>query len=102
MSGCLVISEKDVVGAIEQEAGYLIPCIEGTVSAGDSMKLEKLLKDSQGQNFMIHTSIWYYRLDDIKANPEMWVKSFGLSESCVSHEGTYQRDVERRNIPLGA
>nr|DAQ79236.1 MAG TPA: Large Terminase [Caudoviricetes sp.] len=94
---------EDVVGAIEQGASkikdYLILAVssEGTVrnSAGDSMKLE-LLKILKGEFYEPHTSIWYYRLDDIKevANPEMWVKAQPNIGITVSYE-TYQRDVER-------
>lgn len=94
---------EDVVGAIEQGASkikdYLILSVssEGTVrnSAGDSMKLE-LLKILKGEFYDPHTSIWYYRLDDIKevANPEMWVKAQPNIGITVSYE-TYQRDVER-------
>lgn len=94
---------EDVVGAIEQGASkikdYLILAVssEGTVrnSTGDSMKLE-LLKILKGEFYDPHTSIWYYRLDDIKevANPEMWVKAQPNIGITVSYE-TYQRDVER-------
>lgn len=94
---------EDVVGAIEQGASkikdYLILAVssEGTVrnSAGDSMKLE-LLKILKGEFYDPHTSIWYYRLDDIKevANAEMWVKAQPNIGITVSYE-TYQRDVER-------
>lgn len=94
---------EDVVGAIEQGASkikdYLILAVssEGTVrnSAGDSMKLE-LLKILKGEFYDPHTSIWYYRLDDIKevSNPEMWVKAQPNIGITVSYE-TYQRDVER-------
>ena len=94
---------EDVVGAIEQGGSkikdYLILAVssEGTVrnSAGDSMKLE-LLKILKGEFYDPHTSIWYYRLDDIKevANPEMWVKAQPNIGITVSYE-TYQRDVER-------
>lgn len=94
---------EDVVGAIEQGASkikdYLILAVssEGTVrnSAGDSMKLE-LLKILKGEFKDPHTSIWYYRLDDISevANPEMWIKAQPNLGITVSYE-TYQRDVER-------
>ena len=59
------------------------------------MKLE-LLKILKGEFYDPHTSIWYYRLDDIKevANPEMWVKAQPNIGITVSYE-TYQRDVER-------
>lgn len=94
---------EDVVGAIEQGASkikdYLILAVssEGTVrnSAGDSMKLE-LLKILKGEFKDPHTSIWYYRLDDVAevANPEMWIKAQPNLGITVSYE-TYQRDVER-------
>lgn len=94
---------EDVVGAIEQGASkiqdYLILAVssEGTVrnSAGDSMKLE-LLSILKGEFKDPHTSIWYYRLDDISevANPEMWIKAQPNLGITVSYE-TYQRDVER-------
>lgn len=94
---------EDVVGAIEQGASkiqdYLILAVssEGTVrnSAGDSMKLE-LLSILKGEYKDPHTSIWYYRLDDISevANPEMWIKAQPNLGITVSYE-TYQRDVER-------
>ena len=94
---------EDVVGAIEQGASkiqdYLILAVssEGTVrnSAGDSMKLE-LLKILKGEFKDPHTSIWYYRLDDITevGNPEMWIKAQPNLGITVSYD-TYQRDVER-------
>lgn len=94
---------EDVVGAIEQGASkiqdYLILAVssEGTVrnSAGDSMKLE-LLSILKGEFKDPHTSIWYYRLDDISevAHPEMWIKAQPNLGITVSYE-TYQRDVER-------
>ena len=94
---------EDVVGAIEQGASkiqdYLILAVssEGTVrnSAGDSMKLE-LLKILKGEFKDPHTSIWYYRLDDIAevGNPEMWIKAQPNLGITVSYD-TYQRDVER-------
>ena len=94
---------EDVVGAIEQGASkiqdYLILAVssEGTVrnSAGDSMKLE-LLKILKGEFKDPHTSIWYYRLDDITevGTPEMWIKAQPNLGITVSYD-TYQRDVER-------
>ncbi len=43
---------------------------------GDSIKME-LLDILRGDYVQPHTSIWYYRLDDINgvAHPEMWVKA---------------------------
>lgn len=94
---------EDVVGAIEQGASkvkdYLIVAIssEGTVrnSAGDEVKME-LLKILKGDYVDPHTSIWYYRLDDVKevAHPEMWVKAQPNLGITVSYD-TYARDVER-------
>lgn len=94
---------EDVVGAIEQGASkvkdYLIVAIssEGTVrnSAGDEVKME-LLKILKGDYVDPHTSIWYYRLDDVKevAHPEMWIKAQPNLGMTVSYD-TYARDVER-------
>lgn len=94
---------EDVVGAIEQGASkvedYLIIAIssEGTVrnSAGDDIKME-LLKILKGDYVDPHTSIWYYRLDDVTevANPEMWTKAQPNLGFTVSYD-TYARDVER-------
>lgn len=94
---------EDVVGAIEQGAAkvkdYLIVAIssEGTVrnSAGDEIKME-LLKILKGEYVDPHTSIWYYRLDDVSevAHPEMWLKAQPNLGITVSYD-TYQRDVER-------
>ena len=99
---------EDVVGAIEQGASkvddYLILAIssEGTVrnSSGDNIKKE-LLDILRGDYSAPHTSIWYYRLDDIKevADPAMWPKAQPNIGKTVSYE-TYQLDVERaENVP---
>lgn len=94
---------EDVIGAIEQGASkiqdYLIVAAssEGTVrnGAGDDIKLE-LMSILKGEYIDPHTSIWYYRLDDIKevADPEMWLKANPNLGATVSYE-TYERDVER-------
>lgn len=94
---------EDVIGAIEQGASkiqdYLIVAAssEGTVrnGAGDDIKLE-LMNILKGEYIDPHTSIWYYRLDDIKevADPEMWLKANPNLGATVSYE-TYERDVER-------
>ena len=92
---------EDVFGAIEQGASkipdYVIVAIssEGTVrnGIGDSIKME-LLDILRGDYVQPHTSIWYYRLDDINevAHPEMWVNpNIGKT---VSYE-TYHLEVER-------
>lgn len=94
---------EDVIGAIEQGASkvddYLILAIssEGTVrnSIGDSMKME-LSSILKGDYYAPHTSIWHYKLDDIKevADPSMWPKANPNIGLTVSYE-TYQKDVER-------
>lgn len=94
---------EDVIGAIEQGASkiqdYLIVAAssEGTVrnGAGDDIKLE-LMNILKGEYIDPHTSIWYYRLDDIKevGDPEMWLKANPNLGATVSYE-TYERDVER-------
>lgn len=94
---------EDVVGAIEQGASknddYLIIAVssEGTVrnSAGDTIKME-LLSILHGDYVAPHTSIWYYRLDDVQevADPSKWLKANPNLGKTVSYE-TYQLDVER-------
>lgn len=94
---------EDVVGALEQGASkiddYFILAVssEGTVrnAVGDSIKmeLESILK---GEYVDPHTSIWYYKLDDVAevAHPELWLKAQPNLGITVSYE-TYQRDVAR-------
>ena len=94
---------EDVVGAIEQGASkledYLIIAIssEGTIrnSSGDTIKME-LMDILRGEYPAIHTSVWYYRLDNIEevSDPNMWVKAQPNIGKTVSYE-TYQLDVER-------
>lgn len=100
---------EDVIGAIEQGAAkeqgtaenndYLIVAIssEGTVrnGPGDTVKME-LMEILKGEYDNIHTSIWWYKLDDIEevANPEMWVKANPNLGKTVTYE-TYQLDVEK-------
>lgn len=94
---------EDVVGAIEQGASknddYLIVATssEGTVrnSVGDTIKME-LMSILKGEYINPHTSIWYYRLDDIKevAEPEMWIKANPNLGKTVTYE-VYQSDVDR-------
>lgn len=99
---------EDVVGAIEQGASklddYLIIAMssEGTVrnSSGDTIKME-LMKILKGEYINPHTSIWYYRLDDVQevSNPDMWIKANPNIGKTVSYEA-YQLDVERaENAP---
>lgn len=97
--------KEDVIGALEQSAAkggmddYVIVAVssEGTVrdSVGDTIKME-LLSILRGDYYDPHTSIWYYRLDDVKevANPDMWMKASPNIGITVSWEA-YQRDVER-------
>lgn len=99
---------EDVIGAIEQGASknddYLIVAIssEGTVrnGSGDTIKME-LMQILKGEYQAMHTSIWWYKLDNIDevANPEMWRKANPNIGKTVSYE-TYQLDVERaENAP---
>lgn len=94
---------EDVIGAIEQGASkvedYLIVAIssEGTVrnGAGDTVKME-LADILKGEFYRPDTSIWHYKLDDIKEvdDPFMWVKAQPNLDKTVSYE-TYHLDVER-------
>ena len=94
---------EDVMGALEQGASknddYLIVATssEGTVrnSVGDTIKME-LMSILKGEYVNPHTSIWYYRLDDIKevADPDMWLKANPNLGKTVTYE-VYQNDVDR-------
>lgn len=94
---------ENVIETLEQGAskidGWAIVAIssEGTVrnSAGDTMKLE-LMNILKGDVYDPHTSIWYYRMDDVAeiANPDLWVKAQPNLGKTVDYE-TYQREVER-------
>lgn len=99
---------EDVVGAIEQGASklddYLIvgTSSEGTYrnGSGDEIKLE-LRKILNGEYSDPHTSIWYYKIDDVSeiAYPETWVKAQPNIGITVSYEA-YQKDVLRaENAP---
>ncbi len=99
---------EDPIGAIEQGASklddYIIIAVssEGTVrnASGDTIKME-LLDILKGDYIAPHTSIWYYKLDNIKEinDPDMWPKANPNIGYTVSYE-TYQRDVERaENAP---
>lgn len=95
--------KEDPIGAIEQGASKLDDYIiiaassEGTVrnGPGDSIKLE-LMKILRGDYYDPHTSIFYYKLDDIKevAQPALWPKAQPNLGITVSYE-TYHRDVLR-------
>ncbi len=94
---------EDVIGAIEQGAAkiddYLIVAVssEGTVrnGSGDTIKME-LLDILKGEYLNPHTSIFYYKLDDIQevSDPDMWIKANPNLGKTVKYE-TYQLDVER-------
>lgn len=95
---------EDPVSAMEQSAAkgsqeYLIICTssEGTIrnGVGDDIKME-LKKILKGEYAAPHTSIWWYKLDDISEvnDPNMWIKANPNLGATVSYE-TYQLDVER-------
>lgn len=100
---------EDVVSALEQGAAkeqssssnndYLIVAIssEGTVrnGSGDTIKME-LMKILKGEYRDDHTSIWWYKLDNIDevGNPDMWRKANPNLGKTVTYE-TYQLDVEK-------
>lgn len=96
-------TNEDVVGALEQSGSklddYLIVAMssEGTVrnGVGDTIKME-LMSILRGEYYDPHTSIWYYRLDDVSevADPAMWIKANPNLGKTVTYE-VYQRDVER-------
>ncbi len=99
---------EDVIGAIEQGASKLkdytiiATSSEGTIrnAAGDNIKLE-LQMILNGDYDDPHTSIFYYKLDDVKEinNPDLWIKANPNLGLTVSYE-TYHRDVERAlNVP---
>lgn len=93
--------KEDVIGALEQGASKVEDYIVLATSSegisrngvGDTIKLE--LQDIlRGEHFNPHTSIWYYKLDDIEevGMPEMWLKANPNLGATVSYE-TYQKDV---------
>lgn len=94
---------EDVVGAAEQGAkklsDWLLVAIssEGTVrnGAGDTIKME-LMDILKGDYIDPHTSIWWYKLDDIKevADPRMWIKAQPNLGKTVQYDD-YQVEVER-------
>lgn len=99
---------QNVISALEQGASKLDDWVilavssEGTVrnGVGDSIKME-LLSILKGEYYDPHTSIWYYRLDDVSevADPNMWIKAQPNLGKTVSYD-TYQRDVARaENVP---
>lgn len=97
---------EDVIGAIEQGASklndYLIVATssEGTVrnGPGDTIKMEltEILKGNFKYDVAKHTSIWWYKLDDVEEvnNPRMWIKANPNLGLTVTYD-TYQEEVER-------
>src|SRR5699024_5774688 len=93
---------EDPIEALEQGASkiddYVIVSTssEGTVrdGVGDTVKME-LINKLKGQFYDPHTSIWYYRLDDVAelANSDTWLKANPNLGITVSYD-TYQRAVE--------
>lgn len=96
-------TREDVVSAAEQSASkiddYWMVLIssEGTVrnGVGDTIKME-LMSILKGDYVSPHTSIWWYKLDDIKEvnDPEMWLKANPNIGETVDYE-VYQDDVTR-------
>lgn len=70
---------------------------EGTVrnGCGDTIKME-LMKILKGEYNDRHTSIWWYKLDELEEvnDPEMWVKAQPNLGNTVSYE-TYHNAVEK-------
>lgn len=70
---------------------------EGTVrhGIGDDIKME-LMEILKGEYDDPHTSIWYYKLDDVNevGMPEMWRKANPNLGKTVTYE-TYQLEVEK-------
>lgn len=95
--------KEDVIGALEQGAAkggkddYLIIATssEGTTrnGVGDDIKL-KLMDILRGNYFDPSTSIWYYKLDDVRevGHPELWLKANPNLGATVTYE-TYQKEV---------
>lgn len=96
-------TREDVMSPLEQGASKIENWViiatssEGTVrnGPGDTIKME-LMDILKGEYDAIHTSIWYYRLDDIKevGNPDMWVKANPNLGKTVEWE-VYHDEVER-------
>lgn len=95
--------KEDVIGALSQGAAktgdwvIIATSSEGNDrdGVGDTIKME-LLSILTGEYFDPHTSIWYYRLDDISevSNPEMWLKANPNLGATVSYD-TYEKEVRR-------
>lgn len=102
--------KENVVEAMVQSAAkgevddYVVLAIssEGTVrdGVGDTVKME-LLDILRGDVFDPHTSIWYYRMDNVREikYPELWPKANPNIGITVSYE-TYERDVRKAETNL--
>lgn len=102
--------KENVVEAMVQSAAkgevddYIVLAIssEGTVrdGVGDTVKME-LLDILRGDVFDPHTSIWYYRMDNVREikYPELWPKANPNIGITVSYE-TYERDVRKAETNL--
>lgn len=105
---------EDPISGLEQGAtkeqnstdvnDWLLLCTssEGTVrnGVGDDIKLE-LMSILKGDYSAPHTSIFWYKLDDISevGKPDVWLKCNPNLGVTVTYE-TYQNDVERaENVP---
>ena len=102
--------KENVVEAMVQSAAkgevddYIVLAIssEGTVrdGVGGTVKME-LLDILRGDVFDPHTSIWYYRMDNVREikYPELWPKANPNIGITVSYE-TYERDVRKAETNL--
>ena len=88
----------------ESDNDYLILAVssEGTYrnGAGDDIKME--LKDIlKGKYQSPHTSIWYYKIDDLSEidKPDMWVKAQPNIGKTVSYETYQDAIVTMNNVP---
>jgi len=96
-------TKEDPILAIEQGAKKVKDWViiaassEGNVrnGPGDSIKMQ-LLDILRGKYLDPHTSIWYYRLDDISevSNPDCWPKAQPNIGYTVSYSD-YQQEVEK-------
>lgn len=95
-------TKEDVIEALEQGSSkhddwvIVATSSEGTYrnGVGDSIKME-LLQRLRGEVYDPHTSIFYYKLDDVKevGQPEYWVKANPNIGATVSYS-TYERAVQ--------
>ena len=88
-----------------ENGGWLIIATssEGTVrnGIGDTIKID-LAKILKGEYYDPHTSIWWYKLDDIKEvnNPKMWLKANPNIGKTVTWE-TYELEKQKaENNPI--